>query len=567
MSTLLFCCSTSSVKRVCRISRLAFVPRDHSSYQLTHTDPGEAVEKLPFIHKRPEDIITHLVDEVMQLINNLVLGLPSRLRICLVMDGEPLPAKNITHKKRKRHSYSFLKRARKLAHLYLAKPDGAADRDIFLKKFRTCSFGWVRWFGPLKSLITKELLDRGFGDGFSHDDDSIFSIATAAYEADPTCVAIAHLVPNSAVLSSDGDLITYPYADKAPVCSQIFVCRLCHRALVKLTHPCYLTLSLLVANNKNRLAHAKGDIHDKASGTCIPWPSRWGGTSRRFGMFLRSFIYLSFSYISRKNNECAFMTLTLQNVAKLKLVVAACLGGTDYCQNERGKSLGTSRKVLARIDSVEKADLLMDEALKAMEIPQRRWRQFFVALYQFLTLVIFRSVGRLQNPNYLSTIDISIYQDLDTPMEVREPNNIFAPSTGRYKCVGQVQRLEPSSSPSQPRKPKNRKPPTQQGPSSGRKKRTMKDDDDDDDDDGGGGGGPARKKRIRTEKTSYFSELKKHRRFFFFFFFFFFFVFFFINLFDLILQCVFLICRDSDFPWRTLLINPLGRCPPKPEFH
>jgi hypothetical protein len=53
-------------------------------------------------------------------------------------------------------------------------------------------------------------------------------------------------------------------------------------------------------------------------------------------------------------------TLSLQVAAKLKLVVAACLGGTDYCPNERGKSLGTSRKVVAAID-LQKADLLMEQ--------------------------------------------------------------------------------------------------------------------------------------------------------------------------------------------------------------
>jgi len=52
----------------------------------------------------------------------------------------------------------------------------------------------------------------------------------------------------------------------------------------------------------------------------------------------------------------------MQLTAKLQLVVAACLGGTDYCDNERGKSLGTSRRIVAQIDTVQKTDLLMAKA-------------------------------------------------------------------------------------------------------------------------------------------------------------------------------------------------------------
>lgn len=50
----------------------------------------------------------------------------------------------------------------------------------------------------------------------------------------------------------------------------------------------------------------------------------------------------------------------------MKLVVAACLGGTDYCENQYGKSLGTSRKILAGINSVLKADSLMLQVRDAL---------------------------------------------------------------------------------------------------------------------------------------------------------------------------------------------------------
>lgn len=52
-------------------------------------------------------------------------------------------------------------------------------------------------------------------------------------------------------------------------------------------------------------------------------------------------------------------SLPLKTVAKLKLVAAAVLGGTDYAPCVRGKSFGTARKVALGIGSVVKADELL----------------------------------------------------------------------------------------------------------------------------------------------------------------------------------------------------------------
>ena len=183
----------------------------------THTDPDLTAKNLPFAYKAPKDIVVEFVNEVIEHVERLIAGLPF-MRICLVLDGEPLHAKKATHKKRSRHSYSFLKQARKFTNLYLARPADNTARGKFIDKFKKCAFGWVRWFGPLKKLIVSELMVRGFVDGFSSDGDNKFTVVTAAFEADPTCIAIAHCAPHSAILSNDGDLLVYPYADNSPVC-------------------------------------------------------------------------------------------------------------------------------------------------------------------------------------------------------------------------------------------------------------------------------------------------------------------------------------------------------------
>ena len=48
-------------------------------------------------------------------------------------------------------------------------------------------------------------------------------------------------------------------------------------------------------------------------------------------------------------------------IARLRLVVAACRAGTDYCQNIRGKSFGSSRAAAARIEGMSKADILLEK--------------------------------------------------------------------------------------------------------------------------------------------------------------------------------------------------------------
>jgi hypothetical protein len=228
-------CLASSFKQAQRdeyveflVLRLFFVLETHRA--VTTLEPGEAVERLPFVGMSHKEIISGLVDEILGLISHLISGVD--VRVCLVIDGEPLPAKSATHRKRSRNSYTSLKLARRLSFLYLGTAGHYASGDSFLRKFNNCSFAWVRWFGPLKRDIAEELLMRGFADGFNAEDNQKFSVVTAPYEADPVCVAIAHVAHNAAILSNDGDLITYPYADNAPVCS---FCPFCYDALGKLT--------------------------------------------------------------------------------------------------------------------------------------------------------------------------------------------------------------------------------------------------------------------------------------------------------------------------------------------
>ena len=161
-----------------------------------------------------------LADEILSLITKLKSKVAdsSSIRVCLVIDGEPLPAKKSTHKHRSHKSYSHLKKARKSATLYLGLPH--ADNDAVAKfkaKFRANAFGWIRWFANIKDLLVEQLCARGVSLGFDPNNDAEFSIVVSAYEADPMCVEIGRQVPQSIIFSPDGDLIVYPYADKSPV--------------------------------------------------------------------------------------------------------------------------------------------------------------------------------------------------------------------------------------------------------------------------------------------------------------------------------------------------------------
>jgi len=55
------------------------------------------------------------------------------------------------------------------------------------------------------------------------------------------------------------------------------------------------------------------------------------------------------------DTDCFFV----QTRAKNRLVVTACLSGTDYAVNIRGKSFGSIRSITAKIDDADKVDLLL----------------------------------------------------------------------------------------------------------------------------------------------------------------------------------------------------------------
>ncbi|HEX9429360.1 MAG TPA: hypothetical protein VF944_03205 [Candidatus Bathyarchaeia archaeon] len=54
-----------------------------------------------------------------------------------------------------------------------------------------------------------------------------------------------------------------------------------------------------------------------------------------------------------------WVTSSIQECAKNRLVVTACLSGNDYAANIRGKSFGIVRPIVAAKDDAEKADLLL----------------------------------------------------------------------------------------------------------------------------------------------------------------------------------------------------------------
>ena len=141
--------------------------------------------------------------------------------VCFVVDGEPLPAKAHTHKSRAIKSRGYLKKARKLASLFLGKPHAEREcsevAERFRKKFRTCASGWVRWFQDLKKLVVDEFRSHGASREFDPENPAMLSIVTAAFEADPKAVEIAHCMGPSLLFSNDGDLLVYSYADHAVV--------------------------------------------------------------------------------------------------------------------------------------------------------------------------------------------------------------------------------------------------------------------------------------------------------------------------------------------------------------
>ena len=118
------------------------------------------MEGLPIPRSDASAIIRELVEEVISMVSSLQEKAGEKeTPVCFVLDGEPLPAKALTHKSRAIKSRSCLKKARKLARLFLAKPNTVRVQNEvagqFLRKFRACASGWVRWFKELKDLVVK----------------------------------------------------------------------------------------------------------------------------------------------------------------------------------------------------------------------------------------------------------------------------------------------------------------------------------------------------------------------------------------------------------------------------
>jgi hypothetical protein len=187
------------------------------------TVPRPAADSLPYEHVEPHVIIDELADKMLTMIKDFKSTVPdsSSIRVCLVIDGDALPAKRNTHQERSRKSFSQLKRARRLARIFLGKSQEDQQKDEVLYRFRTrfrgYAYGWIRWFPYLKDLLAQRLVARGSSSGFKVDATEEYSVVVAPYEADPTCVWLAEKVSNACIFSPDGDLQIYPFADKAPV--------------------------------------------------------------------------------------------------------------------------------------------------------------------------------------------------------------------------------------------------------------------------------------------------------------------------------------------------------------
>jgi hypothetical protein len=177
--------------------------------------------ELPISYVGEREIVRELVEEILSRVHSLkVKASAEEARVCFVLDGEPLHAKRLTHKSRKRKSYSCLKKARKLAYLYLAKNANVREeeRERFLRKFYSCAYGWIRWSKEFKNLVVEEMRLHNIAFDFCPDNLAPLSTVIAGYEADPKCIDVARCVGKSIIFSNDGDLLVYPYADNAVVC-------------------------------------------------------------------------------------------------------------------------------------------------------------------------------------------------------------------------------------------------------------------------------------------------------------------------------------------------------------
>jgi len=266
-----------------------------------------AASKLPYSLTSPRIIIRSAVAELLEMVRKVKehRPVPWPIRSCFVVDGQPLPAKKFTHQSRARTSRSHLKCARRLCINYLGKPAGTRLEEAtkFRKQFRACAAGWLRWFPDLKQLLVEELIAFGASDGFDPNGTSEFSVVRAPFEADPVCVYVAHHSSRSMLFSCDGDLLIYPFANHSPRITKINwdTCRATFTTI-----PTVLTALELLPQGGSR-------------------------------------------------NEADW------TVARLRLLVSACMAGTDYCQNIRGKSFGTSRAAAASIEGVSEADVLLEK--------------------------------------------------------------------------------------------------------------------------------------------------------------------------------------------------------------
>jgi len=203
------------------------------TYKIHHiAELGPIALNLPYGHKTSHDIIGEFADEMLNIVAKLksMLADSSSIRICFVIDGEPLPAKQGTHQERSRKSYAKFKQGQRLAKVFLSKPpEEQLQHDNIAKfraKFRGYAYGWIRWFPHLKELLVAQLCERGVLRGFGSNSREEYSIVNAPFEADPVCVWIAEQVQNSIIFSPDGDLQVYPFADAAPVTSNLGICML-----------------------------------------------------------------------------------------------------------------------------------------------------------------------------------------------------------------------------------------------------------------------------------------------------------------------------------------------------
>ncbi|KAG0175596.1 hypothetical protein DFQ29_007083 [Apophysomyces sp. BC1021] len=156
---------------------------------------------LPPTLRGEEDLVFDFVQALLDNNDRLrSVGFPDR-KVCLIIDGDPLPAKRHAHKRREQASKAEFNAVVRIAGQRLDKEK---------KSKAVCETRiWIRFFPEIKELMEQNLGLLGFRE-YSPRGAERNSYFFAPLEADPCVVQLARQSSRkSAIYSPDGNLFAY----------------------------------------------------------------------------------------------------------------------------------------------------------------------------------------------------------------------------------------------------------------------------------------------------------------------------------------------------------------------